>query len=342
MLRSNITRLKTQVSFGVSILFGVALAVVGVELLLKRMAWAPKSIGATDGLRVIFTPDTLYQNDSTPHLEVDREDGRRTSKRSNQSSSVPQIEFYGDSMTFGAGVSAEETFPFTIQSSLGTAVAVKNFGVIGFGPDQSTKLAFRSMPHDETTVGVLVLFPGNDFKDLLHNRLVSCIQSVCAWSTTHLLSPYLSQYRIINLIRGGLMGKEAIPASVITTLFSDTETIYGSLSEEERRFSEAQLAFVLSEFSRIFSLERTVVVVIPPYSATLNPTEDTTESHRVAVSIANRLGLITLPLNNTLLATSYLPNDHHLNKEGHKRVSDALAPALKSAIDSLGRRTKGK
>ena len=314
---------------------GVVCALVGVELLLEHFKWAPRSLGATDGLTISFSPDTLFQNENTPQLQVDREHGRRTGEQETQNRTLPQILFYGDSMTFGAGVHAEETFPYHVQLALGKGVRVKNLGVIGFGPDQATKLALRSRPQTKQAIGVLTVFPGNDFKDLLSNRLIRCREGLCAWSSAHILSPFLSKYRLINLIRGGFLGKAAIPGTVIAELFNDPEAPYDTLSVHEREQTEAQLSFALSEFAGIFSRKRTLIVVLPPYSAIKDPSDRATESYKVAVSIVSKTGLPTVTLEHSLLSTSYLPNDHHLNQDGHKRVSEAVIPRLKAMISEL-------
>lgn len=319
------------------LIFGAVFALVCAELILNYVEWAPGSLGSRDGLRISFCSDTLYQNEHTSHLEVDREIGRQTGAEKAPVKELPQILFYGDSMTFGAGVKAEETFPFYVQSELGKETVVRNLGVIGFGPDQSTKLALRSTPQGRSTIGILTLFPGNDFRDLLTNKLISCRETDCEWNTAHILSPFLSQYRLVNLIRSGLMGKNAIPSSVITELFNDSEANYDTLSVSDRHLAEEQLSFALAEFAHIFSRERTLIVVIPPFSSLQNPTERTTESLKVAISITSRMGLKMVAMNEQLLPSSYLPQDHHLSSEGHQRVSAALVPEIKKILHTIHR-----
>lgn len=73
------------------------------------------------------------------------------------------VSAYGDSFTAGSGVSADETYPQQLASRLGCPVA--NYGVGGYGDDQSLMLARAQRTLDRAPAVVI----GHSAEDLLRN-----------------------------------------------------------------------------------------------------------------------------------------------------------------------------
>ena len=76
----------------------------------------------------------------------------------------------GDSFAYGVNVSPEAAIAAEMERQLGSGWEVLNFGVPGYGPDQALAQLPRLLRLRPCAV-VLVLFPGNDFNDLVKNRL---------------------------------------------------------------------------------------------------------------------------------------------------------------------------
>ncbi len=76
----------------------------------------------------------------------------------------------GDSFAYGVNVPPEAAIAAEMERQLGAGWEVLNFGVPGYGPDQALAQLPRLLRLQPRAV-VLVLFPGNDFNDLVKNRL---------------------------------------------------------------------------------------------------------------------------------------------------------------------------
>jgi lysophospholipase L1-like esterase len=89
--------------------------------------------------------------------------------------SRPRIVVYGDSFVHAEFSPLEETFPVRLgerlSAALGREVEVVNAGVAGYGPDQALRRLERELASLAPDLVVLGLFAGNDFGDLLRNRL---------------------------------------------------------------------------------------------------------------------------------------------------------------------------
>ena len=83
-----------------------------------------------------------------------------------------RILILGDSFVFGDNVASTQTFTKKLEHQLGSTVQCLNFGIIGYGPDQSlltlTEKGLRLRPSHV----ILSVFAANDFNDLVKNKLV--------------------------------------------------------------------------------------------------------------------------------------------------------------------------
>ena len=82
-----------------------------------------------------------------------------------------RVLIYGDSYVEARYVPFEETFGARLAEELGPGVRTCNAGVTGYGPDQSYLRLLEELPKSEADAVVFVLFAGNDYGDLLRNKL---------------------------------------------------------------------------------------------------------------------------------------------------------------------------
>lgn len=83
----------------------------------------------------------------------------------------PRVLALGDSMTFGYGVEAEESWPEVLETLLRKDdrpdVEVINAGVVAYAPDQQLDQLRELLPRVRPDVVVLGLYPGNDLAEVM-------------------------------------------------------------------------------------------------------------------------------------------------------------------------------
>ena len=86
-----------------------------------------------------------------------------------------RVAVYGDSFIHGEFSSLENTFAERLErhlsERLGVDVEVVNAGVAGYGPDQELRKLEHELPWLHPDLVVVAIFTGNDFGDLLRNKL---------------------------------------------------------------------------------------------------------------------------------------------------------------------------
>jgi hypothetical protein len=149
------------------VIFGVALSTVAGEQLLRAVHpdW-------------LTTP--LYQYDAVsllvprPNMS-DRETNNLGAWGSDLNSSAETVLVFGDSNIEALFAKKEEIFPTQLAAALGS-FQVANFGVRGYGPDQSVLRLEGLLRNHQQELGkvravVLQVFADNDLGDLLRNDL---------------------------------------------------------------------------------------------------------------------------------------------------------------------------
>ena len=103
----------------------------------------------------------------------------------------PRIAVYGDSFVFAEDVPLEQTFVERLGAALSpdNPPEMINAGVIGFGPDQACLRWERDAASLAPDLVVLVLYAGNDYGDLLRDKLFSLDASEKAVRNHIVLSP---------------------------------------------------------------------------------------------------------------------------------------------------------
>jgi hypothetical protein len=92
-------------------------------------------------------------------------------------SSGRRVVVYGDSFIEAEFSALENTFSVRLEQELASrvpdSVEVVNAGVVGYGPDQSSLRIEDELPRLQPDLVILAIFAGNDFGDLLRNKLFS-------------------------------------------------------------------------------------------------------------------------------------------------------------------------
>jgi hypothetical protein len=105
----------------------------------------------------------------------------------------PRIVVYGDSFIDAKYVPLEDTYPFRLERHLaalrGRPVRVINAGVAGYGPDQESLRLEDDLARRHADLVIVALFAGNDFGDLLRNRIFRTGPDGTARDREHRLGP---------------------------------------------------------------------------------------------------------------------------------------------------------
>jgi SOS response regulatory protein OraA/RecX len=156
-----------------------ALSIVAVNSLIS-VAWGPRYAATLEPdmetiYRLIPGAEKLSRN---PDGEWIR---RRVNSRGfrgpefEQGSAATRVVVYGDSFVEADFSPLEATFVAQFGNQLSRRlqepVQAINAGVNGYGPDQSLRRMQRDLPALRPRLTLLVLFAGNDFGDLIRNRL---------------------------------------------------------------------------------------------------------------------------------------------------------------------------
>lgn len=87
----------------------------------------------------------------------------------------PRVVVYGDSFIHAFYSSDEDTFVSQLQSALksktGSDIEVVNAGVSSYGPDQISLKMQRELPQVQPDLLVVAIFAGNDYGDLMRNKM---------------------------------------------------------------------------------------------------------------------------------------------------------------------------
>jgi lysophospholipase L1-like esterase len=196
----------------------------------------------------------------------------------NETGTRPRIMVYGDSFIHAEFTDLAETFPVQLANQLSTAqgleAEVVNAGVAGYGPDQVLRRLEDEIVAFDPDLVVVALFSGNDFGDLLRNRLYRLGPDGQLVENNFRLSE--AQQRQIQLNRG---------EPVLLKLLKETKNRLLSPEEapfvfDKRQWIEDALAQHLAEYESYIEGDNTVGAFgVDPYTADIalmpeNPSAD--------------------------------------------------------------------
>jgi lysophospholipase L1-like esterase len=165
---------------GAAVVLIASLVALGAAELVLRI-WLPVR-------GVIFTLDDRYLfrhipgsrrladagDGSWPGVLVRINDAGRRGDEAGLARGARRVVVYGDSFVSAEDTPESETFTAELERQLTGRLGpteVLNAGVTGYGPDQIARRMEDELPSLRPAVTVVALFAGNDFGDLLRNRL---------------------------------------------------------------------------------------------------------------------------------------------------------------------------
>ncbi len=144
------------------------LALVGLEVALRMWLPPPPRFPNAENAALVFEPEAwdagcsvLYAED----IEADLHVLRRTKPNPKTRQHAPLIVHLGDSMTYGEGVKAEETFPALLDARQTTAVH-RNYGVWAVGTDFEYLLLLSILDTHSPAMVIVHVYAANDIYDI--------------------------------------------------------------------------------------------------------------------------------------------------------------------------------
>jgi len=158
----------------------ILLCLVAGELVLRQWFPVGSSLLQRDSrLLYKYIPDSRKQKFPLPGsgaptvLVTINSEGRRGDLLS--AASTPRIVVYGDSFIAGEGTPLQQTFVYQLKQLLSTKlshpVQVLNAGVLGYGPDQESLVMEDEIGSLKPDLIIFSIYSGNDFGDLMRNKL---------------------------------------------------------------------------------------------------------------------------------------------------------------------------
>lgn len=127
-----------------------------------------------------------------------------------------RIAVYGDSFIQGEFSSLENTFAERLEHYVsersGRSVEVVNAGVAGYGPDQVLRKLERELPTLKPDLVVVAVFTGNDYGDILRNKLFRVGEDGALQATAFTIAPELR--RDMEVQRKELLLKRVVREAV--------------------------------------------------------------------------------------------------------------------------------
>lgn len=229
-----------------------------------------------------------------------------------------RIAVVGDSVTFGSGVNANESYPKILEELLKKEIEseVINFGVPGYNGDQELEFLKRNVLNynpDLIIIGHHLNDP-DDSWDAFHNINKNPLK------IKTFLNDYSYSYVFFrNRFKRILNNLGYLNFRKYKDLYGDNSTFWKGHKE------------TLSEISKISSLENiSILVVLLPNWANLNENYDFIEEHKLLNKTILELNMDSLdmfPIIKGLNSEDYLntPDDFaHPNFKGHKLIADAI------------------
>ena len=305
-------------------LTALVLAVLLSEGALRLFNYQLSSHGQRYNILLLFDRSILFRNAPLSAPDIDQQ-GRRVTRVPPLPQELPRVLLLGDSFTFGVGGESGDSFPSRLQARLKETRAVSNYGVIGYGPDQSLLQLEGGGPLRSQDTVILSLFAGNDFEDIIKNQLFT-LDSTGALraSAENILTPYIPRSKVMLLLYRGFFGRDLIPQRVMNTLFEDPEKSLSHLTPFEQQARIALLRSILLRIKNASAPAKFAVNLIPPagyYRAPL----DFYSNVQVVKELCAELNLALVSVETGLDGGAYLEKDGHLTPQGNDKVAEQLA-----------------
>ena len=291
-------------------------------------------------LRIELDPERLFRLIPDPALEIGRYGyrGRTLADDTHgEKADHERIAILGDSIPLGMALPLQATVSAQLESLGDGARRAYNYGVQGYGPDQSLLVVEQDVLPFTPSAIVFVIYPENDFNDLLRNGLVTLAGEEISFQRENVVSRLLPRCRlwlVWNLLTTGHFLDPKVEARLDELLFQDRgsdialaadgehaqELLRGTLKRLSRETGEHGVRLLIAIVPGIRELERASTKV--PALA----------NERLARSIAGELSIPSIDLTDEFLVSDfrsyYTSTDLHLSADGHRALARAIHHAL--------------
>ena len=228
-------------------LFSLGVAELGAELILSPLHRS--CFDVDERLIFSFRPNcrSVYQRSAANggervHHRINSQGFR--GEELGPAGSATRVIVYGDSFIHAAYSPDDETLSRQLEAALserlGDDVEVINGGISSFGPDQLSLKMEDELPQLEPDLVILAIFAGNDYGDLLRNKLFRLGDDGELVHNDWVLAPSIRTSFELNR-RGSILKRAARSA---LARFRKTETPYSSLGLDDGADTDPDLALV--------------------------------------------------------------------------------------------------
>lgn len=328
------------------VVLGVAVASGVAETALRIVDYGPRY--EMLGFVLQLDDEVLFRLVPGGETEINSE-GYRDIEHPEDPGGRKRVLVLGDSLVMGYNVALEDTLPRALGRELGEGWEVRNQGVYGYGPDQSfLRLRDEGLALEPAWV-VLVLFPPNDFLDLVKNERVRPGPDGPQWLRDHPVRRALPVLRLVGLLRAGWTGS-ALPAEegeeLFFRLFADGFDLRHQEGDPQVRWKTEMLRQLLAEYRDLLTERevRFLVVSVPSWEGFATPdlfvarglpAERIFVHEDRAAAICRGLAIPLLDLREVFRAemgaAAFDPEDHHLSVAGNRLAARAVAERMLAA-----------
>lgn len=313
------------------------------------------------GLKIVLDPDLLYRIKPRSREDVNIQGFRGKNFRRKQNN-VKRIMFLGDSFIFASNVAERDSMPRVIERKLGELFEVYNFGVIGYGPDQSFVQLKKQVLQWKPDMVLLGIYPANDLGDIEENKIFSLnIRNGLARNPQNAVSPAFPPSQLLywfSLIRSRLIPPPAGSVlfdrfdplqsqKLFSTLFDDTYDL-DLIDAPDAGLTQAKLTLmrqILIAFKQeLDKLDiRLRVVIIPSmeniqnsqyFEAMKIAAEKYFDNEDAVDRICQEEGIERINLYPLLRQTTgkdfFDPADGHFSVEGYRFVAEQIGSLIES------------
>lgn len=275
-----------------------SLAMLGVGEVVAEAVLGPK-------LRPIFQPDErmifkLIPDRTSVMTRMPVNGGTTVRHRINsagfrgaelmQPGAAPRVVVYGDSFIHAAYTADDETFAASLGTQLsaraGRKVEVLNAGVSSYGPDQVSLRMEEELPRLHADLAIVAIFAGNDYGDLMRNKLFRIGPDSALTSNSWKLDPTVRDSFVVSQRQSILV--RAVRSAVGRTRLSANGANNNGAAAGTSKVSDWNFLLEVAENEyRSFIVERNNVVTnthVDYYSADISLTPNS-ESARYKIAL---------------------------------------------------------
>lgn len=291
-------------------------------------------------LPIILDEELLYRVQKKGRIDLNSM-GYREKEIEEKQTGFPRIVVYGDSFIMSNNLSAEATIPRQMELHL-PSTEILNFGVSGYGPDQSLLRATEEIEQIKPDLVLLSIFGGNDPADVLSNELFKEIDGIVVRSYENVVTRAMPLFRVEILLRMVFKGRflpEDIETTIGKTLIHDRTVFMSEMKPSEAETAKAILKEVLRRWLMITERHQIPLkVIIIPSLRSLTEDSKAYENETLLIEICKSLNINYYDMTSDIVdngaATLYDPDYRHLNEAGAKLVGEKAARFIHTALEN--------